>query len=80
MRDDNTDLETTYYRDPAGDRLMIGVRTTEVKLAVVVPDDVPRRKLEAAVAAHTQELGRFVDETGESSRADSGADERRQRG
>jgi len=79
MRDDNTDLETTYYRDPAGGRLMIGVRTTEVKLAVVVPDDVPRRKLEAAVAEHTRELSRFVEET-EGTEADSGADERRQRG
>lgn len=80
MRDDNTDLETTYCRDPAGDRLMIGVRTTEVKLAVVVPDDVPRRKLEAAVAEHTRELSRFVEETEGNPEADSGADERRQRG
>ncbi len=56
MTGNASDLEFVFDRDEGGDRLLLGVESGTVKLAVVVPDDVPRATLKTATAGCVREL------------------------
>lgn len=51
-----SDLEFRFDRDECGDRLLLGVESGTVKLAVVAPDEVPRAALKSAAAGCVREL------------------------
>lgn len=64
-RNGAADLDVRLIRDEGGQRLLLGVESRQVKLAVIAPDDVSRKTLETTAADCVRELAAHLEDAGE---------------
>lgn len=64
-RNGAADLDVRLIRDEGGQRLLLGVESGRVKLAVIAPDEISRTTLETAAADCVHELADQLEDAGE---------------